>query len=76
MELLTVKGVAEVLKLSSRQCWKMLSAGRLPSPVRISRSVRWRSDDIARWVSMGCPSRDVFEAAIAADLTTKARAAR
>jgi predicted DNA-binding transcriptional regulator AlpA len=62
-ELLTVKDLSARLRISARQSWKLLSAGKLPGPLRISRSVRWRRDDIDRWVSMGCPSRDVFEAA-------------
>lgn len=66
-ELLTVKGVAEALKISPRQCWKLLSAGRLPAPVRISRSVRWSEELISEWVRRGCPSRDQFEATLAAD---------
>ena len=67
MELLTVKGVAAALKISPRQCWKLLSAGKLPSPIRLSRSVRWRADQISEWCRMGCPSRDVFEAAKAGE---------
>lgn len=62
-ELLTVRDLSAELKVSSRQCWKLLSSGRLPLPVRLGRSVRWRSADIARFVELGCPSRDVFETA-------------
>jgi len=76
MELLTVKGVAAALKISPRQCWKLLSASKLPAPLRISRSVRWRRDDIDLWVSMGCPSRDVFEASKSAEKAGTARAAK
>ena len=63
MELLTAREVAGSLKVSVRQVWKLLSCGRLPAPVRLSRSVRWRVADISRWCDLGCPSRDVFEAA-------------
>lgn len=76
MELLTCKDVAATTRLSPRQIWKLLASGRLPSPVRISRSCRWRGADISRWVSMGCPTRDVFEAHLAADSTGKARPVR
>lgn len=75
MELLTCKDVAATTRLSPRQIWKLLASGRLPAPVRISRSCRWRGADIARWVSMGCPSRDVFEAQLAAEKCGKGRAA-
>ena len=59
--LLTVRDVAAALKVSPRQVWKLSSSGRLPTPVRLSRSVRWRANDIARWVELGCPAREVFE---------------
>lgn len=62
MELLTVKDVAKALRVSPRQVWKLSSSGRLPAPVRLSRSVRWRSADIKRWVELGCPNREEFEA--------------
>ena len=66
-DLLTVKDLSERLRISTRQCWKLLSSGRLPAPVRLSRSVRWRAADIARFVELGCPSRDVFDAAKAGE---------
>lgn len=70
-ELLTVRDLAAALKISPRQCWKLLSAGRLVAPIRLGRSVRWRADGIAKWVELGCPARDQFEA-----LTGSGRAAR
>ncbi len=62
MELLSVREVAERLKVSVRQIWKLASSARLPRAVRIGRSVRWRADDIDRWIQQDCPSRDRFEA--------------
>ena len=66
MELLTVKDLSGRLRISTRQVWKLLASGRIPKPVRLSRSVRWRLGDIEDWVDMGCPSREVFEARKAA----------
>lgn len=63
--LLTAKEVAEALRISLRQVWSLNSAGRLPAPVRLSRSVRWRAHDIAEFVRMGCPPRQRFEEQIA-----------
>ncbi len=60
---MTAKDVAAALRVSCRQVWKLTSCGRLPAPVRLARSVRWRAADIARFIELGCPSRDVFEAA-------------
>lgn len=62
MELLNVSDVAGKLRISSRQVWKLLASGRIPDPVRVGRSVRFRAADIERWVQLGCPSRDRFEA--------------
>jgi len=75
-ELMTVKDVAAALKISPRQCWKLLSCGRLPAPVRISRSVRWSAEAISEWVRLGCPSREVFEASKSGEKAGTARAAR
>lgn len=62
MELLTVRDLAERLKVSPRQIWKLRASARLPEEVRISRSVRWRATDVTLWVQLGCPSRERFEA--------------
>ena len=64
-ELLTVRDVAAALRVSPRQIWKLNAMGRLPAPVRLARSVRWRSSDIAEFVRLGCPTRERFEAEIA-----------
>lgn len=53
-KLLNVKELAERLGVSTRQCWKLLSSGRLPAPVRLGRSVRWRESDIADFVRLDC----------------------
>ncbi len=66
MELLTVREVALRLKVSPRQVWKLLASGRMPEPLRLSRSVRWRKSDLNEWVRLGCVSRDEYEAARAA----------
>lgn len=60
--LLTVRELAARLGISTRQAWKLLAAGRLPAPLRLGRSVRWRAATVDRWIAAGCPSREVFEA--------------
>ena len=62
MELLSVRELANRMKVSTRHVWSLLSSGRLPEPVRIGRSVRWRVDLIDQWIRVGCPSRERFEA--------------
>lgn len=54
MELLTVREVARLIKLSSRQVYKLSAMGSLPRPVKLGRSTRWREVDIATFVANGC----------------------
>lgn len=61
-ELLTVKRLERITGRDERSIWRDNDAGRLPAPVRICRSVRWRKSDILRWIELGCPSRKEFEA--------------
>jgi len=62
--LVDVVAVAERLSVSTRAIWKWQACGRLPVPVRVGRSVRWRSSDIDEWIERGCPSRSEFEAEV------------
>ena len=60
-KLLTAEAVAERLSLSKRQVFRLNSSGRIPKPVRIGGSVRWKSSDILRWIELGCCSRAEFD---------------
>ncbi|MBI1826917.1 MAG: helix-turn-helix domain-containing protein [Planctomycetes bacterium] len=62
VELMTAKDVATALRISSRQIWKLASAGRLPQPVKLLRSTRWRKSDIDQFVQLDC-NMAKFEAA-------------
>lgn len=53
--LIDVREVSRLLNLSTRSVWRMLSAGQLPEPVRIGRSVRWSRERIRVWIEAGCP---------------------
>lgn len=53
--LLSIGAVAEKLDVSPRAVSKWAAAGRLPAPVRIGRTVRWRASDIDRFMALGCP---------------------
>lgn len=45
-QLLTVKQVAQRAAISVASVWRLSKSGDLPQPVRIGRSVRWRSSDL------------------------------
>jgi len=54
--LLNVRGVAQLLAVSTRQVWRLHAQGLLPEPVRIGGSVRWRREDLAAWLNARCPA--------------------
>jgi excisionase family DNA binding protein len=53
--------LADLLGVSYRQVWRMLSKGLLVGVVRLSGSVKFRKADIDKWIQLGCPDRQVFE---------------
>jgi predicted DNA-binding transcriptional regulator AlpA len=58
-------GVAETgrrLSISVATVWRWNSAGLLPRPIKKSGTVRWRADELERWVEAGCPDRRHWEA--------------
>jgi len=66
MELLDVKDLARLLRLSTRQIHKLTKAERLPAPLRIGRSVRWVAADVRRFIECGAdPAR--YAEALGAD---------
>jgi predicted DNA-binding transcriptional regulator AlpA len=54
-ELVSVNAVGEMLGLSQAAVWRGVLMGRLPQPLRIGRSVRWRKREIEAWIEHGCP---------------------
>lgn len=47
--------LAKLLGVSKRTIWRMLSAGLIPSPIRLGGSTRWRLAEILDWIARGCP---------------------
>ena len=61
--LINARDVARTLSIGVRHLYQMLAAGLVgPQPIRLGRSIRWRSDEINDWVRAGCPSRAKWEA--------------
>ena len=50
-----------ILGLSERTIRRHNAAGKLPRPVRVGGSVRWRLDEIRAWLDAGCPTRAKWE---------------
>lgn len=61
--MIRVADLAGRLGISTRQVFKLLSAGRLPAPIRLGRSVRWRESLIDEWLRAGCPAAENFATA-------------
>jgi excisionase family DNA binding protein len=58
-----VDAVAAMLNCSPRTVWRLADGGRMPTPVRIGRLVRWSRKALAAWIDAGCPvSRQVLKA--------------
>lgn len=53
--LIPAEEVATMLGVSERTLWRLLSAGKLPEPVRIGRNTRWRAAEVRDWIEQGCP---------------------
>ncbi len=55
--LITAEELAALLGISKRTVWRLKSEGRLPEPVRLARSVRWRYNEVVEWIDNGCPAQ-------------------
>jgi excisionase family DNA binding protein len=52
--LITARELAKLLRISTRTLWRLRSAGDLPKAVRLGSAVRWRLDDVEKWLAGGC----------------------
>ena len=62
--LVDIKMVAKLLGRSEQSICRDDERGRIPRPVMLGGSKRWSLKDLRRWVAAGCPSREVWEAAL------------
>ena len=61
VQMIQAEAFAQMLQLSTRTLWRLLSTGELIEPVRLGRSVRWRLAEVERWIEEGCPAPAEFE---------------
>mgnify|MGYP003348576203 FL=1 len=66
-ELLTVYDLSGVLKISPRSIWRLVRAGRLPAPIHLGASTRWKVAEIAAWLSQDRPVDEIPRPGMAAD---------
>jgi excisionase family DNA binding protein len=53
--LITSEEVARLMGISERTLWRLLSAGKVPVPLRFGRNTRWRRSEVLEWIEKGCP---------------------
>ena len=53
--LLSAAQVADLMQISTRTVWRLLSAGELIEPVRMRGNTRWRRAELESWIAAGCP---------------------
>lgn len=58
--LISAEELATILKVSKRTLWRLVSGAKLPRPVHIGRSPRWRLDEINAWIAAGCPDLNTW----------------
>lgn len=64
--LIDIRDLAVLLSRSVASLERDQAAGRLPAPLYVGGSKRWRRMEIEEWVTAGCPRRDRWEALRAA----------
>jgi len=53
-QLLSAKTLAKMLSMSPRTVWRYRSAGKLPKPVCVGASIRWKLSDITLFLKCDC----------------------
>ena len=53
--LITAAEMANMMNISVRTLWRLLSAGELIQPIRIGGNTRWRLEQVRQWIAEGCP---------------------
>ncbi len=54
--LITAAELADMMSISVRTLWRLLSAGELIEPIKIGGNTRWRVDEVRKWIGEGCPN--------------------
>src|SRR5690606_18125299 len=54
-ELLDVSQVAALVNRSPPTVYRLAAGGTMPRPLRVGSLVRWRADELRRWIAGGCP---------------------
>ncbi len=59
--LIDIKGVAAMLDIGESTANRLDTSGKLPLPIRIGKSKKWRINEVRQWLQEGAPSRTKWE---------------
>ena len=59
--LISAAELGKLLGVNKSTVWSWHSSGRIPLPVHIGGTTRWKAEEIRRWVEAGCPPRAQWE---------------
>ncbi len=59
--LLTAEQAWILCNLSKSAWYKARARGRIPDPVKIGGALRWRREELERWIESGCPTKEAWE---------------
>lgn len=59
--LLNAISAAKFLGISRAHLYRLHNAGKIPLPVRLGGSVRWRFKELAAWIEAGMPNRSRWQ---------------
>lgn len=54
---ISAEQLAELLEISERTLWRLVSSGKLLKPVRFGGNTRWRFSEVMQWLDEGCPEQ-------------------
>ena len=60
--LLSARELGALLGVNRSTIWTWHSSGRIPLPVKIAGTTRWRKTEIEEWIAAGCPPRVRWQA--------------
>ncbi len=59
--LIGAKEAARLCGVGVATWWRLLAAGKVPAPVKLSGRTLWRAAELTDWTAAGCPDRKTWE---------------
>lgn len=65
-ELIDVRQLAKMLRISVRTLWRLVRNQKAPSPIKLSGCTRWQKSVVVKWIRAGCPPQREGESKLGA----------